>query len=368
MYPDWPESPSDLVPLPLCEGPKLEPFDFQGPQKIDFIQHIGEGSHSHVFKFKFVGDEEWECPVGEGNKDNLEALTAFSKYAEPFNCECRAFGRLKEAGCEHLATKCFGYLLLEDYNERAMMYKFKDLALDFTEHYEEFDVRSRFLGKGGRPPPIRGIIKELGQPDEKLRTRTLRSILQDVIQIQQLGMISLDIAHRQIINGKLSDFSTTITFPHFITSPELNPHLEPEVMARMELQTFKMSLHDYCMFDDMVREWNYDHQHPRDQLAFYSLPGGKSGQGLKYELRGLPSRDCVYTLADPRTYDWRSNSHGESGAKVTKKRRRPRANPSRWFYQGDPDVVAKIKRRRLYGAAYEWHYRDGHAFPHMDIF
>ena len=55
MYPDWPKSSSDLVPLPLCEGPKLEPFDFQGPQKIDFLQHIGEGSHSHVFKVEILG-------------------------------------------------------------------------------------------------------------------------------------------------------------------------------------------------------------------------------------------------------------------------------------------------------------------------
>ncbi|KAJ4213473.1 hypothetical protein NW759_010892 [Fusarium solani] len=358
MYPDWPESPSDLVPLPLCEGPKLEPFDFQGPQKIDFLQHIGEGSHSHVFKFKFVGDEDWESPVGEGNQDDLEALTAFSNYSEPFSCECRAFGRLKEAGCEHLATKCFGYLLLEEDNERAMMDRFKDLDLDFTEHYPQFDVRSRFLGKYGRPPPLRGIIKELGQPNEKLRTGTLRSTLQDVIQIHQLGIIRLDIAHRQIISGKLSDFSTTITFPHFMTNPELNPRITPDIMARMELQTFKMSLGDYCMFDDMVKE---------DQLTFYSLPGGKSGQGLEYELRSLPFRERVYTLADPRTYDWKS-SHGESDGRVTKKRRRPRSKPPRWYYEDDPDEVAKMKRRRLYGAAYEWHYKDGHAFPHMRLF
>ncbi|KAI8717424.1 hypothetical protein NCS52_00818300 [Fusarium sp. LHS14.1] len=359
MYPDWPKSSSDLVPLPLCEGPKLEPFDFQGPQKIDFLQHIGEGSHSHVFKFKFVGDEDWESPVGKGNKDNLEALTAFSNYAEPFNCECRAFGRLKEADCEHLATKCFGYLLLEEDNERVMMDQFKDLALDFTEHYPEFDLRSRFLGKDGRPPPIRGIIKELGQPNENLCTGTLRGILGDVTQIQQLGIIRLDIAHRQIISGKLSDFSTTITFPHFMTNPELNPHITPEVMARMELQTFKMSLCDYCMFDDMVQEWNYYHRDPKDQLAFYSLPGGKSGRGLEYELRSLPSRQRVYTLADPRQYNWK-----RSDGRVTKNRRRPRAKPTRWYYKDDPDEVAKMKRRQLYGAAYEWHYKDGHAFPH----
>ncbi|KAJ4323206.1 hypothetical protein N0V84_004469 [Fusarium piperis] len=363
MYPDWPESTSDLVPLPLCEGPRLEPFDFRGPQKIEFLQHIGEGSHSHVFKFKFVGDEEWESPVGEGNNDNLEALTAFSNYAEPFNCECRAFGRLKEAGCEHLATKCFGYMLLEDNNERAMMDQFKHLALDFTEHYDEFDVRSRFLGKDGRSPPIRGIIKELGQPDEKLCTRTLRSILKDVIQTHQLGVIGLDIAHRQIINGKLSDLSTAITFPHFTTSPELNPHIAPEMVAQMELNTFKKCLYDYCQFDDMVQEWNDDHPDPRDQLAFYSLPGGKSGQGLEYDLRSLPSRERVYTLADPRSYDWKS-SHGKSNGRVAKKRRRPQAKPPRWYYMDNPDEIAKMKRRDLFGVTHEWHYKDGHAFPH----
>ena len=55
MYPDWPESPADLVPLPLCDGPKLEPFVFTGPQKIKFLEHIGEGLHSHVFKVEIQG-------------------------------------------------------------------------------------------------------------------------------------------------------------------------------------------------------------------------------------------------------------------------------------------------------------------------
>lgn len=40
MYPDWPESADDLVPLPTCDGPKLKPFDFQGPQKIEFLEYL----------------------------------------------------------------------------------------------------------------------------------------------------------------------------------------------------------------------------------------------------------------------------------------------------------------------------------------
>lgn len=50
MYPDWPQSDADLIPLPQCDGPKLKPFDFAGTQAIEFLEHIGEGTHSHVFK------------------------------------------------------------------------------------------------------------------------------------------------------------------------------------------------------------------------------------------------------------------------------------------------------------------------------
>ncbi len=55
MYPDWPQSAADLVPLPLCDGPKLKPFDFQGPQRIEFLEHIGQGLHAHVFKVRILG-------------------------------------------------------------------------------------------------------------------------------------------------------------------------------------------------------------------------------------------------------------------------------------------------------------------------
>jgi hypothetical protein len=55
MYPDWPESDADLVPLPQCEGPKLKAFDFHGQQKINFLEYLGEGLHGFVFKVKILG-------------------------------------------------------------------------------------------------------------------------------------------------------------------------------------------------------------------------------------------------------------------------------------------------------------------------
>lgn len=38
MYPDWPRSKADLVPLPPCDGPKLKAFDFKGKQAIEFLE------------------------------------------------------------------------------------------------------------------------------------------------------------------------------------------------------------------------------------------------------------------------------------------------------------------------------------------
>ncbi|UPL04346.1 hypothetical protein LCI18_015280 [Fusarium solani-melongenae] len=149
---------------------------------------------------------------------------------------------------------CFGYLLLEEANERAMMNQFKDHRIKFNGNIlfpDGMDMRGRFLGKDGRPPPIRGIVKEFGQPEKELSMRTLHSILKDMVQMQQLGIIRLDVADRQFINGKMADFSTAITSPHFITSLELNPHLTPEMVSAMELETLLFSRKDYEEFDQM---------------------------------------------------------------------------------------------------------------------
>lgn len=51
MYPELPNSLTELVPLPLCDGPKLKPFKFHGDvQSITFVELLGEGAHSRVFK------------------------------------------------------------------------------------------------------------------------------------------------------------------------------------------------------------------------------------------------------------------------------------------------------------------------------
>lgn len=57
MYPDWPRSKADLVPLPQVDGPKLAAVDFHGQQKMEFLEYLGEGSHAHVVKVAIKGKE-----------------------------------------------------------------------------------------------------------------------------------------------------------------------------------------------------------------------------------------------------------------------------------------------------------------------
>jgi Kinetochore Sim4 complex subunit FTA2 len=64
-------------------------------------------------QFRFVYDT-WEGPEYGKENDDLEMMSAFYNYSEPFSAECRAFGRFKESGHEELAIQCFGYVLLDE--------------------------------------------------------------------------------------------------------------------------------------------------------------------------------------------------------------------------------------------------------------
>lgn len=148
---------------------------------------------------------------------------------EPFKAECRAFGRLQESGHEELAVRCFGYVLLSEESERAMMtrcdltyWSFNGDAEDvgFADD-EDDDQRRYFLSKNGRPPPLRCIVKAMGHglgPDEE-GSGMARGVLRDIIRLQKLGIMDVDVAVRQLIDGKIGNFSTAITMPHFIMSP-----------------------------------------------------------------------------------------------------------------------------------------------------
>ncbi len=313
-------------------------------------------------------------------------MSAFYNYSEPFSAECRAFGRLQEAGREDLAVPCFGYILLDEQHERALEDQFRDVPrvyINFDGSAEpifEPDLRSRFLGRDGRKPPIRGIVKALGTTDETLRAKDARRILRDMIGLQQLGIINLDPQYWQFVSDKFCDFSTAITTPHYVTSPELNPSIAPEWIPRMEHDTFLYSINDFWAFDRMVLRWNDEHDNPKDKLSISTFPGG-NGCRVRYNLRGTPVGECVYSFVDPRRYDWRppatvaakAASHrkanrgaqGLSRGTISKPRRRLVARLPRWIYNCGPRWAEEIMRRPFQISGFElgWEYRDGGIFP-----
>lgn len=71
-----------------------------------------------------------------------------------------------------------------------------------------------------RQPAIRCIIKELGcqsRPTSDLA----RKLFHDTKALHQLGVMGLDLKLEQVINDRMADFSTAVTFPHIISDPRL---------------------------------------------------------------------------------------------------------------------------------------------------
>ncbi|KAJ4296942.1 hypothetical protein N0V88_003858 [Collariella sp. IMI 366227] len=263
-------------------------------------------------------------------------MSAFYKYMKPFNAACRAFGHPHETGYEELAVRCFGYVLLVDDHERAMMENFSDLDLDLNGTGDDPGLKDTwpiFLGRDGRPPPLRCIVKAFGRTEEPLRAK--------------------DSPHRQLVDGKISNFSIAITIPHF-TNPELNPHLTLEWIARIEYEIFRFSVLDYWESDDMLCNWNYEQKISRKHVKTFVFPGG-IGHQARYNLRRTQARERVWTLVNLIPGNWRA----------IVKQRRPRlsARPPRGYYDCDARLADLVRRRIECSTSLSWEYKDGFVYP-----
>lgn len=334
-------------------------------------------------------------------------MSALYDYMEPFSAECRAFGRLQESGHEELAVLCFGYVLLDEEHERAMMTRFDFNKWSFNGNYdtagtpppgeedEDSENRLRFLGKNGRPPPLRCIVKAFGQgigefEEDSFRQGMARRVLRDIIKLQKLGIMQIDVGIRQMIDGKIGDFSTAITMPHFITSPELNPNLTPGMIDAMGKATFEHCMNDYLDFDSMIHEWNWEFGEEKGHMSIEAYPGGRGcPYNVRYNLRSNTARKSLYTFVDPRKYGWTASpsSGGTSRAVTSKKRQsgwisknvkrqaslgrdsKPRpqqltARPDMWYYEYE-DKDKSWARGSVITIPHSitWTYKNGCLFP-----
>ncbi|KAI8966317.1 hypothetical protein F5Y11DRAFT_343706 [Daldinia sp. FL1419] len=120
-------------------------------------------------------------------------------------------------------------------------------------------ILERFPGKSGRLPPFRGIVKQFGQPIRETKDYSVSladKYHQSIIKLHQLGTFRFDPSWEQIIDGKMVDFGTTCTIPHFMSNPELNLQLTPEMISMFELYMFTEVCQYYDALDGHIETWN----------------------------------------------------------------------------------------------------------------
>ncbi|KAK6069734.1 hypothetical protein SCUP234_10489 [Seiridium cupressi] len=278
----WFHLSESMTGLPDVPGPRLLPFSFDGGKDdIEFIEFLGKGVHAHVWKVTINGKiyalkifpfwEHDEEPSLDGLKVNKRESLG---YFDPFSCECRAYGRLKQGKIEDLAVKYHGFILLDGRLQRRLR--------DVDHHDWEEDWGWR---KEAAETPLSAIVKDFVDADfgaieraffahtingdEEKAWRTSLNMnyhtgarLVDAIKSLHLsGILVRDVHNGNVVHGKFLDFSSAWTSPH--------PCFTPEILhANREygLPWHSLSWADGIAIDRLIDDWNKSHGHEAGRI------------------------------------------------------------------------------------------------------
>ncbi|KAI1264459.1 kinetochore Sim4 complex subunit FTA2-domain-containing protein [Xylariaceae sp. FL1019] len=242
--------------LPDLPGPKLHPFsDSSHLLKIKFIERLGTGGDSTVWKvdidkkiyaLKIFGFQLFLFrPRGVHKilRDLGHTAETHHPYNDYFTSECRAFGRLIETSNEHLAIKCFGYIILTEEQEQALI-----AAGGGDEEAIQRDDEKL------KNEPLRCILKELIEVEDRpleLRPRRIPQMIKELHEVHRLGIVLLDVREDNYLNGRMMDFSRSMTVPH----PRMHPKLQESIYAKPWPFTIT-ARGDEENFDSMIDRYN----------------------------------------------------------------------------------------------------------------
>lgn len=240
----------------IPQGPKLKEFKNGKFKDIEFLQGMGSGNHSHVWRAKIDGDEyalKLFRNIGAVEEnyytDNkLEKLNIDKQLVDdqlsPFNCEARAYGRLQETGNEDLAWKCYGWIALDEetYGQRVWgeigLPRYSWFSYAFTSDEQVAD-RELF--------PIYALVKEF-IPAENIQAAPIdpdraHEMAVAISTLHKLGITHRDIQDRNYVDCRFMDFSTSWTVP--------NVRLDRQLKWDPKSTIDQNETIDYFMFDDM---------------------------------------------------------------------------------------------------------------------
>ncbi|KAF7541810.1 hypothetical protein G7054_g195 [Neopestalotiopsis clavispora] len=269
--------------LPPAPGPKLGPFQSPhgntGPPRIEFLKELGQGEYSVVWKvtidgalfaLKLFKRGTWFQNLDPGERPLEEAIEKLKLDDEKltyqchaFFSECRAYGRLKETKSEHIAAKCYGYLILD----RSYAKLIREAGIR-KRHLIDDDFWMEWKGDHEEglwddevenwpfpsPYPVKAIVKELMDPATTFLPKQIPRMLRDLQRLHRIGIVHGDIKEDAYVGGRLVDFSRAKTVPHFLLDKNtIFPGVE-----KVERYTIR----DYKKFYAQLPE-DYDQQYSR---------------------------------------------------------------------------------------------------------
>jgi hypothetical protein len=197
----------------------------------------------------------------------------FLNYLDPFNCECRGFGLLKERKREDLAIRVFGYLYLSEKQEQYL-----------NMHYEEDDIWDRTPDDKNKR--VRAIVKELvdSQTSFRFQPAAIPKMFADLTTLHELGILVRDIHEDNYLNNLLLDLSMAWTMPHpFLEDMTLDFYLQERTSDALD-------------FFYMIDYWNQENK-GNEQKQIREPPGFH--EYLNWGLKDLGKRPC-----HPHDLDW----------------------------------------------------------------
>lgn len=301
---------------------------------MQFVKGLGSGAHSHVWKVKIDGHTyalkmfrhiraEEENAVSSARLERFRSsgvdLQLLNDQLTPFNCEARAYGRLKETGNEDIAWGCYGYIALDEATYAPVVWD--RIGLPRREWFSQ--SISTDAEVAGRPVfPIFALVKEFIPDASRLGALDIskaHDMAQGINKLHSIGITHRDIQDRNYVDSRIMDFSTSWTVP--------NIRLDRQLKWDPKRQIDEADTNDYFMFDDMIQKWNDEHpDEPRSSyrmtqgdkyrpVAKVPRPGGaarkssssSSGSSSSEEMEEIPilerMRDNRY-LVLASSYDW----------------------------------------------------------------
>ncbi|KAK4033642.1 kinetochore Sim4 complex subunit FTA2-domain-containing protein [Parachaetomium inaequale] len=219
-----PLAPDPHPALPRVPGPKLAPFKPTAQAQIRFIGNLGRENDKDAQVWKMFEFRAWEYLHFRATRyltGPLAELHFYYDYFDPFNCECRVYGRPKAEGCEELAVKAYGYLLLSPEQEAEVTKRMAGRRYKPDDPDVELNG-DNFWGRWEehRGQQVRAIVKDLitdnegGDYPKAFDVEQIPLIWDHLKHLHSLGILVRDIHNGNYLRGKLVDFSRAWTMYH----------------------------------------------------------------------------------------------------------------------------------------------------------